>query len=222
MNNSALPYWLALMVVAAACYGGWTWWRVEQFQSNQNTGGIEFEGPPLEEFELTERVGQPFRSRDMLGKVWVATFFFASCEGACPRLNANIEHLHNLKQLEDVTWVSITVDPDTDTLERLREYAERFGADPERWLFCRGDFNHVQKIARDFMNVDVSWRGHQDYAVVIDREGKIRGMFDAIRLSQLDRLQTLLGKCLEEQYTPPEASKEDTTDQLKPVAPTPS
>lgn len=221
MNNSALPYWLALMVLVAASYGGWKWYQVQQFQSSQNTGGIEFEGPPLEEFELTERNGQPFRSHDMLGKVWVATFFFASCEGACPRLNANIQHLHNLKPLEDVTWVSITVDPETDTLEKLREYANRFEADPNRWLFCRGDFPYVQKIAHDFMKVDVSWRGHQNYAVVIDREGKIRGMFDAIRLSQLDRLQEALQKCLEEQYTPPAASEEHASDQLDSAAPPP-
>lgn len=199
MNNSALPYWLALMVVVAASYGGWKWWQVQQYQSSREVGGIEFEGPPLEEFELTERSGKPFRSRDMLGKVWVTTFFFATCSGACPRLNANIQHLHNLKQFQDVTWVSITVDPDTDTLENLREYADRFGADPERWLFCRGDFPYVRRVAHDFLNVAVSWRGHQDYAVVIDKYGKIRGMFDANRLSQLDRLQTLLLKCVDEE-----------------------
>jgi protein SCO1/2 len=206
MNNSALPYWLAFLVLLAASYGGWKWWQVQQFQTNREVGGLEFDGPPLEEFELTERSGQPFRSRDMLGKVWVATFFFATCPGACPRLNANIQHLHNLEQLKDVTWVSITVDPVTDTLENLREYADHFQADPERWLFCRGEFDYTRRIGRDFMNVDVSWRGHQDFAVVIDKSGKIRGMYDAIRLSQLDKLKTLLLKCLEEEGPPTEST----------------
>ena len=88
MNNTALPYWLALMVLLGASYGGWKWWQVQQFQASREVGGVEFEGPPLEEFELTERSGQPFRSRDMRGKVWVTTFFFATCPGTCPRLNA--------------------------------------------------------------------------------------------------------------------------------------
>jgi cytochrome oxidase Cu insertion factor (SCO1/SenC/PrrC family) len=209
MNNSALPYWLALLVLAVASYGGWKWWQVQQFEANREVGGIEFDGPTLEQFELTERSGQPFRSRDMLGKVWVTTFFFATCPGACPRLNANIQHLHNLKQFRDVTWVSITVDPDTDTLDNLRDYADEYGADPERWLFCRGDFAYIQRIAQDFMNVAVSWRGHQDYAVVIDKYGKIRGMFDANRLSQLDHLQALLLKCIEEEYTQPATADEE-------------
>ena len=222
MNNSALPYWLALMVVAAATYGGWKWWQVQQFEASRAEGGIEFDGPPLEEFELTERSGQPFRSRDMLDKVWVTTFFFATCPGACPRLNANIQHMHNLKELREVTWVSITVDPDTDTLPKLREYAEQFGADPQRWLFCRGEFGYVRRIGQDFMNVDVSWRGHKDYAVVIDKHGKIRGMYDAIRLSQLDKLRVLLLKCLEEEEPKLGATDQEAPEDLEQTLHAPS
>ena len=95
-------------------------------------------GPPLTEFELTERSGKPFRSADMKGKVWVATYFFTTCPGNCIRLNQNIQLMHNLPELKDVTWVSITCDPDNDTLEALSKYADSLQADPERWLFCRG------------------------------------------------------------------------------------
>ena len=218
MNNTALPYWLALMVLLGASYGGWKWWQVQKFQAGREVGGLEFEGPPLEEFELIERSGQPFRSRDMLGKVWVTTFFFATCQGTCPRLNANIQHFNTLEELQDVTWVSITVDPDTDTLPKLREYAERFSADPERWLFCRGDFNYVRRIGQDFMNVDISWRGHKDYAVVIDREGKIRGMYDAYRLSQLEKLRVLLLKCLEEDGPTSDAETVEDSQQERSAA----
>ncbi len=218
MNNTALPYWLALMVLLGASYGGWKWWQVQQFQASRELGGLEFEGPPLEEFELIERSGQPFRSRDMLGQVWVTTFFFATCQGTCPRLNANIQHFNTLEELQDVTWVSITVDPDTDTLPKLREYAERFQADPERWLFCRGDFNYVRRIGQDFMNVDISWRGHKDYAVVIDREGKIRGMYDAYRLSQLEKLRVLLLKCLEEDGPTSDAETVEDSQQERSAA----
>lgn len=214
MNNTSVPYWLAFMVLLGASFGGWKWWQVQQFQASQEMGGLEFQGPPLEEFELTECHGELFRSRDMLGKVWVTTFFFATCQGTCPRLNANIKHLNSLEELQDVTWVSVTVDPDTDTLPNLREYAERFNADPERWLFCRGDFGYVRRIGQDFMNVDISWRGHKDYAVVIDREGNIRGMYDAVRLSQIEKLRVLLLKCLKEDGSTLDAdSVEDTQEE---------
>jgi len=197
MNNSTLPYWLTLMVLLVVSYGGWKYWQVQQFQSG---GGIEFTSqPPLEEFELTERSGKPFRSRDMLGKVWVTTFFYANCAGACPRLNGNIKMLGNMEELQDVTWVSITVDPEIDTLERLREYAETYQADPERWLFCRGDLQYIQRVGEDIMKLPITWRGHNESAIVIDRKGEVRGMFDATSTRESKQLRKLLLKCLEEE-----------------------
>lgn len=198
MNNSTLPYWLSLMVLFAASYGGWKWYQVQQFEASREVGGIAFNGPPLEEFELTERSGEPFRSADMRGKVWVTTFFFASCPGQCPRLNANIKQLHDLPELKDVTWVSITVDPDNDTLPVLNEYADRYQADPERWLFCRGEFDYIKRVGEEIMQLEVTWRGHKDYAIVIDRAGKVRGMFDATSISQSQKLRLLLLDCLAE------------------------
>lgn len=198
MNNSSLPYWLSLMVLFVASYGGWKWYQVQQYEANREIGGVNFDGPPLEEFELTERSGEVFRSADMKGKVWVTTFFFASCPGQCPRLNANIKQLHDLPELEDVTWVSITVDPDNDTLEVLRDYADRYHADPKRWLFVRGEFDYIKRVGEEIMKLEVSWRGHKDYAIVIDRAGKVRGMFDATSISQSQKLRQLLVKCLEE------------------------
>jgi cytochrome oxidase Cu insertion factor (SCO1/SenC/PrrC family) len=204
MNNSSLPYWLSLMVLFVASYGGWKWYQVQQYEANREIGGVTFDGPPLEEFELTERSGEPFRSADMKGKVWVTTFFFATCPGQCPRLNANIKQLHDLPELKDVTWVSITVDPDNDTLEVLRDYADRYQADPKRWLFVRGDFDYIKRVGEEIMKLEVSWRGHKDYAIVIDRASKVRGMFDATSISQSQKLRQLLVTCL--------AEKEPTQD----------
>jgi len=198
MNNSSLPYWLTLIVLLGASYGGWTWWRVQQFEASQAEGGLQFTGPPLEDFELTERSGQPFRSSEMLGKVWVTSFFFASCPGACPRLNANIKYLNSLEELQDVIWVSISVDPDTDTLPILQEYAERFQADTERWLFCRGDLGYIKRVGKDIFNLSISWKGHNESAVVIDKFGKVRGMYDASSTRQSEKLSLLLQECLAE------------------------
>jgi len=206
MNSTTLPYWLSLMVLLVASYGGWKWYQVKQFEESRAVGGVSYEGPPLEQFELTERSGETFRSEDMKGKVWVTTFFFASCPGACPRLNANIKYLNSLEELQEVTWVSITVDPDNDTLPVLREYAKSYQADPERWLFCRGDLDYIKRIGKDILNMDVSWRGHKDYAVVIDKNGKVRGMYDATSTMQTKKLRQLLLECLAEEAPTEETS----------------
>lgn len=198
MNQSALPYWLSLMVLVAASYGGWKWYQVSQFQAQQEMGGIEITGPPLEEFELPERGGESFRSADMRGKVWVTTFFFTTCPGPCTRLNERIKYMHNLDELAEVTWVSITVDPKADTLEVLNKYAERFNADPDRWLFCRGDLGYIKRVGRDIMKLPVTWQGHNETAVVMDRAGKVRGMYDVTSRTQSKKLEELLKELVAE------------------------
>jgi cytochrome oxidase Cu insertion factor (SCO1/SenC/PrrC family) len=196
--GSAVPYVLSFAVLIAMIFGAWKLWQVRQFELEKgNAIPASTIGPPLTEFELTERSGKPFRSLDMRGRVWVASYFFTTCPGQCLRLNSNIQILSKQPDLKDVTWVSITCDPDTDTLEALRAYADRWEADPERWLFCRADLDYIKRVAAG-MKVFLSLKGHQDYAIVIDKAGKIRGMFDATSQSQCTRMKNLLLECLAE------------------------
>jgi protein SCO1/2 len=197
--DSIVPYLLCLIVALGMAYGGWKWWQVRQFELTSGeaipAGAI---GPPLKEFELTERSGKPFRTADMRGRVWVATYFFTSCPGQCLRLNANLQVLNADPKLKDVTWVSISCDPDTDTLEALRAYADRFQADPKRWLFCRGELDYVKRVAKG-MNLYLSLKGHQDFAIIIDKQGKMRSVIDdATSESQCIRLKNMLLECLAE------------------------
>jgi cytochrome oxidase Cu insertion factor (SCO1/SenC/PrrC family) len=197
-SGSAVPFVLAIAVAIAAAYGGFKWWQVEQFEAHRGEAiSLTTVGPPLTEFELTERNGDTFRSADMRGKVWVATYFYASCPGQCIRLNQNIKLMHNLPELKDVTWVSITCDPDNDTLPVLKDYADRWQADPKRWLFCRADLPYIKRVGLG-MNLDIYRQSHKDYAVVIDKAGKIRGMYDGTSRADCERLNTRLQECLDE------------------------
>ena len=196
--SSRIPWILAGFVVLAGIYGAFKWWQVEQARLDRGTAvPVDAVGPPVTQFELTERSGETFRSADMKGRVWVATYFFSTCPGSCIRLNQNIQTLHNLPELEDVTWVSITCDPDTDTLEVLQDYADRWEADPQRWLFCRGDLDYIKQVGLG-MAMPIYRRGHKDYAIVFDKAGKLRGALDATRKSDIKRLRTLLLTCLDE------------------------
>ncbi len=192
--DTALPFFLSLLVLFGIAYFGWTWYRVSRFEANAGQA-IEDVGPPISvtEFELTERSGEPFRSADMKGRVWVVTYFFTTCPGECIRLNRNIQVLHNLPELKDVVWVSVTCDPDTDTVEALRTYADSLQADPNRWLFCRGDLDYTKRVALG-MKVFLSRQGHQNYAIVIDKAGNIRGMFDGTSTSDCERMKSVLVK----------------------------
>jgi cytochrome oxidase Cu insertion factor (SCO1/SenC/PrrC family) len=198
-RGSLLPHAIAVAILIVVTYGAFKWYQVRQFEASRGEAiAVEPVGPPLTEFELTQSNGQPFRSADMKGKVWVATYFFTTCPGNCIRLNQNIKYLHNLPDLKDVTWVSITCDPDNDTLEALSDYAKRWEADPVRWLFARADLDYTKRVAAG-MNLALYRKGHQDYAIVVDKTGKIRGMYDATSKSQCERLYQKLLECEAEQ-----------------------
>jgi cytochrome oxidase Cu insertion factor (SCO1/SenC/PrrC family) len=220
MNNSALPYWLTFAVLLAGLYGGFKWYQVERYHSAGAAPMESLELPPLTDFELTERSGKPFRASEMKGKVWVASFFFASCTGTCSRLNGNISYLSKLPEAQDVTWVSITVDPVNDTLPVLRAYADRHNADPERWLFCRhDDFNYIKRLADDVLHVGVMYQGHKDYAVIIDKQGKIVDMFDAVSSNDSKRGMEVIKRCLAEPNEPQGKAARQETAAASPDSP---
>jgi len=218
LSAAAVPFVIAGIVMIGMVYGGIKWWQVRQFEATRGQlAPGEGVIAPLTEFELTERSGQPFRSTDMHGKVWVVSFFFASCPGPCLRLNGNIQGLNQLPDLKDVTWVSITCDPENDTLDVLKSYAQRWDAAPDRWLFCTADLEYLKRVARG-MNLALFWKTHSDHAVVIDRTGKVRGMFDGTSTYECGRLRTLLDECLAEQ---PPAEKPPVDTEAETVATSP-
>lgn len=218
MNNSALPYWLTLAALLAVLYGGYKLYQVQQSRHD----GVALQKislPPLEEFELMASDGKPFRSADMKGKVWIASFFFSTCPGTCKLHNANIKHMSGLDEIEEALWVSITVDPATDTLPVLAAYAETMNADPQRWIFCRGDFDYVKRVATDILHLGgVSLKGHNDYAVIIDKQGEIAGMFNALSTQECKRGVKMIEKCLAEPYVPEAADPAPTQENAAPPA----
>lgn len=206
-RGASWAFLCAIAVPAIVVMGGYTWWQVSPWERHPTAGvSVAAVERTIRHFEVTERSGQPFRSSDMRGQVWVVSYFFATCPGSCSLLNKNIQALNGVSDLQDVVWVSITCDPETDTLSSLREYADRYDADPQRWLFCRTKLTDAKRIASD-MKVRLARRGHQDDAIVIDRSGKIRGTFDLMNEGHRRRLRAKLMECLSE------TSSEDTNSE---------
>ena len=140
------------------------------------------------DFTLTERSGQPFDSASLRGKIYVADFFFATCLGICPALSSEMQKVHAATaDLRDVALLSISTD-ERDTPEVLREYAARFHADT-RWSFLTGPRDTVFRITTegfklalaDATAVDAKEKFvHSGMLVLVDREARIRGYYDAV------------------------------------------
>lgn len=158
-------------------------------------------------FTLTGIDGKPVSSESLKGKVWIASFFFSSCPGPCLELNRRISELQ--KEFTDprVKFVSITVDPETDTPAHLADYGRRLGADPNRWIFLTGDTQAIQDLSVKSFRVamgaksDDPTAGHQithsSHLIVVDAEGKIRGYFSALENVRVNLLKRKVNQLLE-------------------------
>jgi len=145
---------------------------------------------------------QPFHSHQLQGKVVVVSFFFTSCTGPCPVMNSRLSVLQaQFANEPDVRFVSITVDPERDTPERLRAYAQRYGAKPERWIFLRMTPDSVEWLATKGFRVPGSATQpdlHSTRYILLDRQGNVRGYFSALDEQQVQQLEQALRQLLHE------------------------
>jgi len=143
-------------------------------------------------FELTERSGGSFTKNDMLGKINVVNFFFTSCQGPCPIMAGNMSILYKaFETIDRVQLVSISVDPATDSLPLLKEYAQRQGVTDNRWLFVRGEQEDIVQISeKQFMlAADDLPMMHSIKFVLVDDLGQIRGYYTGIDPNSVDSLK---------------------------------
>lgn len=141
------------------------------------------------EFELIEASGAKISRADLGGKLWIADFVFTSCAASCPKMTAEMARLQKSESdVGDLRLVSFSVDPETDTPEVLRGYAARHQADPSRWLFVTGDPAKLRGLAIDGFRIPVGAGDpaqgdaaiiHSDRFVLVDRQARIRGYYEA-------------------------------------------
>lgn len=139
----------------------------------------------IPDFSMVDQKGRKVSRADLTGKVLVVDFIFTTCPTVCPRLTQSMSGVDkSLAGEADVRMVSITVDPENDTPEKLAAYGSRYGADPERWLFLTGEPDHVRDtVIKGFKmavrkvsdaNID-----HAEKMVLVDRRMHVVGVYDA-------------------------------------------
>jgi protein SCO1/2 len=102
-------------------------------------------------FILTDQNGQRLTSEDLRGKVVLYNFLYTGCGAACDVMNATMEDVQRrLGEVElnglPVQFVTISFDPERDTAEALKAYADSLGADPAQWRFVTGDAARVKQV----------------------------------------------------------------------------
>jgi protein SCO1/2 len=165
----------------------------------------------LNDFSLVNQERKPVTLDSLKGKIIIADFFFTHCPTICPGLTKNMkrlaESIHNGQRVGDRTnkhvhFLSFSIDPERDSVERLKYWADKYQVDPEQWWLLTGKketiynliINELKVPAEDGKGIDSNF-AHTDYFVLIDSNRLVRGYYhglDAADLSQLSRDLVLL------------------------------
>lgn len=151
----------------------------------------------LSKFELTERSGETIRSEDLKGTPYVVSFFFSTCPSICVSQNQKLKELQDEFDGRGVKFVAISVDPETDTPEVLTEYAARFGADKDQWLFLTGDLTYIRRVGGEIFQQPVDKQFHTERFALVDATGKIEGFYNWPEPRQFAALKTTIGSMID-------------------------
>ncbi len=144
----------------------------------------------LTSFELIERSGKTINSDDLKGQPYVVGFFFTLCPSICINQNAKVQELQEKYRGQPLRLLSISCDPEVDRPQVLTEYAKRFDADPEQWLFLTGEMDNISRVAAEMYFLSASRRFHAEKFVLVDGDGKNVGFYswnDPLQFKQLER-----------------------------------
>ncbi len=133
--------------------------------------------PDVDRFKLTDQNGESFDSADLTGRPFVVSFFFASCPTFCRELNNELDRVNRALKDTDIQFLTITVDPENDTPEKLSQYAEGYDAKPDRWAFLTGQKYKLKEIGEHTFNVVVDRDTHTDNILLVDKWGRYRDRF---------------------------------------------
>ena len=167
----------------------------------------------VKDFAFVNQLGDTITNSNVAGKVQVVEFFFTTCTGICPKMNTNMAVIaKDFAAEEDFVMLSHTVDPDTDSVARLKHYADSMKIDPTKWMLLTGTKEKLYEAARKSYLLDDQKNGldpiadqfiHTQLFALVDRAGKLRGIYDGLDKKELAKLNEDISLVLKERYDGP-------------------
>jgi protein SCO1/2 len=139
-------------------------------------------------------------------QIYVTDFFFTTCPTICPKMKKQMLRVYNeYESNPEVAILSHTIDPTHDTVAVLRDFAERLGVTSDKWHFVTGDQDDIYEISESSYMVtaasDPNEPGgyiHSGAFLLVDKERRIRGVYDGTVPEQVDLLMKDIAKLLKE------------------------
>lgn len=158
----------------------------------------------VENIELVNQLGDTVSLDDITGSIIIADYFFTRCPSICPTLTRNMKALQDAMKMKDfrrkidssfVRFISFSVDPERDSAEALKKYADKYGVNHDTWWFLTGDKKKIYDFAlnelkiglQDGEGVDSNFIHTQKF-VLMDRERVVRGYYDGLDTASMSKL----------------------------------
>ena len=141
----------------------------------------------IADFSCTDQGGKNISQKDIEGKIHVANFFFTACGSICPRMMSNLKEVYSaFKTDSTIVFLSYSVTPWRDSVERLKKYAENNAVNFTNWHLLTGNKAAIYKLARIsyFAEEDVGFSKdssqflHTEHILLIDKQKRIRGIYN--------------------------------------------
>ena len=160
-------------------------------------------------FSFTDQDGRQVTEQDLRGKVTVVEYFFTTCKGICPRMHKSMHKIFDQYKTEpDFQVLAHTVQPDIDSLPRLKFYADSLGIDTKKWILLTGSKDSLYLAARSSYLLDDPKNAvekiedqfiHTQFFALVDKNGNVRGgSYDALKSEEMEKLsrdiKSLLGE----------------------------
>jgi protein SCO1 len=151
-------------------------------------------------FTLVDQNSRVFDADHVKGKVWIAHFFFTTCSDVCPVTTKNMATLNrSFEQVKDIMLISISVNPENDNAEILKKFAAKFKAS-KNWFFLTGARDEITTlVVKSFKLGDIKEPVfHSTYLALVDRNGLVRGYYDAMDQEAINKLFADAAKLIKE------------------------
>jgi protein SCO1 len=158
----------------------------------------------LDNISLINQLGDTVSLDDIKGSIIIADFFFTRCPSICPTLTKNMKELQDAMKMKDyrrkidssyVRFISFSVDPERDTVEALKRYADKYAVNHDTWWFLTGDkkkiydyaLNELKLGLQDGNGVDTNFI-HTEKFVLIDKNRNVRGYYNGLDSASMSKL----------------------------------
>ena len=168
------------------------------------------QGHTIGSFSFRDQNGRKITDKTVKGKVYVVEYFFTTCGTICPKMNMQMQRVQGAYKGDNrIKILSFTVDPDTDSVEQMKRYAQQHGANDQQWHFLTGEKADLYALARKSFFVlkpaEAENQGdvggdfiHTNNFVLVDQRMRIRGYYDGTSTEEVDKLIRDMQRLLEE------------------------